>query len=169
MAREPRHIVREWLDAEAAGQPDEADRRFRLVAAKLPRLRPSAAFADAILVRAGMAPAAPDVWASWWLRGLIGAALLSAGALAVSLSPDAWFSALVGSVRTVAWAFGDAWLAVQAWVGGALAVWSGLSHAAVVTGRLLAGPDAVLLLVLNLTVAAAALIALGRLIPSQEN
>ena len=58
---------------------------------------------------------------------------------------------------------------MQAWVGSALALWAGLARAALAIGRLLAGPGPVLLLTLNLTVAAAALLALRRLMPLQEN
>jgi hypothetical protein len=170
MAQDPRHAVREWLEAEQAGQPDAADRAFAQAAAALPRLQPSARFADAVLARLGVPPqAAPDLWASWWLRGLVGAALVSVGVLVVSLSGGAWISALVASVHTVAWGLGQAGTAVSAWVGSALIAWAGVAHAAVVLGRLLSGPGAILMLMLNLTVAAAALVALRRLVPMQEN
>jgi hypothetical protein len=169
MADDPRAIVREWLDAEAAGRAGAADQAFRLVAAGLPRCQVPAGFADAVLARIGPMPAVPDVWASWWLRGLIGTALLSVGVLVVSLTGDAWLSAALASVGTVAWGLGHAGTALSAWVDSALTAWAGLAHAAAVLGRLLAGPDAIIILMLNLTVAAAALTALRRLIPTQEN
>jgi len=87
----------------------------------------------------------------------------------VSLSGGAWVSALVASVHAVAWGLQQAGTASSAWVGSALTAWAGLAHAAVVLGRLLAGPGAILMLMINLTVAAAALAALRRLIPIQEN
>jgi len=169
MAQDPRTIVRDWLEAEAAGRADAADRAFRRVAEGLPRLKTPAGFADAVLARIGAPTPVPDLWASWWLRAAIGAALLSVGVLVVSLTAGAWASVLLGSVHAVAWILGHAGTAVGAWVGSALAAWSGLAHAAVVLGRMLAGPTAFLTLVLNLTVAAAALLALRRLIPLQEN
>jgi hypothetical protein len=169
MAHDPRHAVREWLEAEHAGQPDAADRAFARAAAVLPRLQPSARFADAVLARLGASATAPDPWASWWLRGLIGAALVSVGVLVVSLSGGGWISAVLASVHSVAWGLGHAGTAVSAWVGSALTAWAGVAHAAVVLGRLLSGPGAILMLILNLTVAAAALTALRRLVPMQEN
>lgn len=169
MAQHPPTIVRDWLEAEQAGRTDAADQVFRLVAAGLPRLRPPAGFADAVLVRIGATQPVPDIWASWWLRAAVGAAMLSVGVLVVSLTAGAWVSAILGSVHAVAWGLGHAGTAIAAWVGSALVAWSGLAHAAVVLGRLLAGPGAILMLMLNLTVAAAALLALRRLIPLQEN
>jgi hypothetical protein len=169
MAHDPRDIVREWLEAEDAGKTDVADRAFRLVASGLPRLRPAAGFADAVLARISPPAAVPDIWASWWLRGMVGAALLSVGVLVVSLTGGAWLTAVLASVRTVAWGLGQAGTVMVAWIASALTAWAGLAHAAVVLGRLLAGPGAMLVLMLNLTVAAAALVALRRLIPMQEN
>ena len=170
MGHDPRQAVREWLEAEHAGQPDGADRAFARAAHVLPRLHPSARFADAVLARLGTRPEpAPDLWASWWLRGLIGAALVAVGVLVVSLSGGAWILAMTASVHTVAWGLGHAGTAASAWVGSALTAWAGVAHAAVVLGRLLSGPGAILMLILNLTVAAAALMALGRLVPMQEN
>ena len=169
MADDPRAIVREWLDAESAGRADAADRAFRVLAADLPRRQVPAGFADAVFARIGSLPAVPDVWASWWLRGIIATALVSVGVLVVSLTGDAWLSAVLASVGTVAWGLGHAGTAISAWVDSALTAWAGLAHAAAVLGRLLAGPGAILVLMLNLTVAAAALTALRRLIPMQEN
>jgi hypothetical protein len=169
MVTDLHRIVRDWIDAEYDERRDDADRSFRLAAASLPRLEVPARFADVILARMGARALQPDLWASWWLRGLIAAAVLSAGVMVASLSGAAWATAVLASVHTVAWAVGHAWTVVTAWVGSALAAWSGLAHAAIVVGRLLAGRDAMLILVLNLTVAAGALAALRRLIPMQEN
>ncbi|MCX6551702.1 MAG: hypothetical protein NTY02_11990 [Acidobacteria bacterium] len=164
-----RETVRAWLAAERRGQDEEADRQFRRVAAVLPRLRPSAGFADAVLQRAGLAETTPDLWASWWGRLAVASALLSAGSLAVSLTPHGWLTAGLASLRAVAWGVNHGGAAARAWIGGAFTVWAGLAHAAVALGRLLAAPGPMLLLVLNLTVAGAALAALRRLLPLQEN
>jgi hypothetical protein len=169
MAKNPHHTVREWLDAERAGHTEEADRRFREVAAALPRLQPSAGFADAVIARAGLALPRPDLWASWWIRGAIATAMLSVGVLAVSLSAAAWFDALLASVQHVAWGLGQLSAGVRAWVGSALTVWAGLAQAASVVGRLMAGPGPLVLLALNFAVAVAAFCALRRLMPLQEN
>jgi len=169
MAHDSRDAVRAWLEAERAGDADRADLAFRQVAAHLPRLRPSAAFADAVMRRVVVPAREAGIWASWWLRGLVAGALVSVGAVVVSLSGGAWLSAGLSSIQAVAWAVGRAGTVASAWIGSALAAWGGLAHAATVVGRLLAGPDAVLVLLLNLTAAAAALLALRRLLPVQEN
>jgi len=169
MADDPRTIVRAWLEAEDTGRAEAADQAFRIVAAGLPRYPPPAGLADAVLARIGLPAAVPDVFASWWLRAAVGAALLSVGVLVVSMTGGAWLSALLASFHAVAWGLGHAGTAVSAWVGSALTAWAVLAHAALALGRLLAGPDAILVLMLNLTVAAAALMALRRLIPVQEN
>ena len=169
MAKNPRHTVREWLDAERAGHPEEADRRFRAVAAALPRLQPSAGFADAVMARAGLALPRPDFWASWWVRGAIATAMLMVGVLAVSLPAAAWFDALLASTQHVALGLGQVSAGGRAWVGSALAVWAGLGQAASTVGRLMAAPGPLMLLALNFAVAVAAFCALRRLMPLQEN
>jgi len=169
MAKNPHRTVREWLDAERAGHGEEADRRFRAVAAALPRLEPSAGFADAVMARAGLARPRTDLWASWWIRGAIATAMLSVGVLAVSLPAAAWFDALLASAQHVAWGVGQVSAGVCAWVGSVLALWAGLGQAAAAVGRLMAGPGPLMLLALNFAVAIAAFCALRRLMPLQEN
>jgi hypothetical protein len=169
MAKHPHHTVREWLDAERAGHAEEADRRFRSVAADLPRLQPPAGFADAVMARVGLTRPRPDLWASWWIRGAIATAMLSVGVLAVSLPAPAWFDALLASVQHVAWGLGQVLAGVRAWIVSVLALWAGLAHAANAVGRLMAGSGPLMLLALNFAVAVAAFWALRRLMPLQEN
>jgi hypothetical protein len=91
------------------------------------------------------------------------------GVVAVSLPAGAWFGGLLTSVRGVAWGIGQVSTAVHAWVGSALTLWAGLAQAAIVVGRLMTGPGPLMLLALNFAVAGAALHALRRLMPLQEN
>jgi len=51
--------IREWLEAEAAGCADEADRRFRSVSRGLERMAAPAGFADAVIARLGASRGAP--------------------------------------------------------------------------------------------------------------
>jgi hypothetical protein len=169
MATDPRRIVRDWLEAEHAGQVEEADRRFRRVAASLPRYQPPAWFTETALARAGVTPPVRVVWAGWWVRWAAALALLSAAVLMAALPDDLWLTAVLTSVRSVASGLEHTAIGVHAWVGSALTVWAGLARAGLAVGRLLASPGPVLLLALNLTVAVAALVALRRLMPVQEN
>jgi hypothetical protein len=169
MATNAHRDVREWLDAELAGRAEDADRRFRAVAGSLPRLDPPARFADAVMARVGAMRAVPDLWARWWVRAAVAACVLSAGGAGLSLSPQGWFMAILASLRAVALGFGDLSSALHAWVTGAVALWAGLAHAAVVVGRQIAGPAPLLILLVNFAMAAGALAALSRLMPSQEN
>jgi hypothetical protein len=169
MAKHPHHTVRDWLDAERAGHAEDADRRFRAVAEAMPRLRPSAGFTDAVMAKAGLGRPRTDLWANWWTRGAIATAMLLVGALAVSLPAAAWFGALLASIQHVALGVGQLSAGASAWVAGALALWAGLANAAGAVGRLMAGPGPLMVLALNFAVAVAALCALRRLIPLQEN
>ena len=169
MATDPRQTVRDWLIAERRGDADEADRQFSRVAGALPRLQPSASFTAAILRRVATRATAPDIWSFWWMRVAVATAMLAAGVVAASLSPQDWLSAGLASVGTVAWGVGHVWAASRTWISGVLTVWSGLAHAAAVVARLLAMPVSVGLLALNLSAAGLALAALRRLIPVQEN
>jgi hypothetical protein len=169
MPKHPHRTVREWLDAERAGRTEDADRRFRAVAAVLPPFQPSAGFADAVMARAGFSRPRPDVWANWWIRGAIAAALLLVGALAVSLPATAWFDALLASVQQVARGLGLVSAGASAWIGSALVVWASLAHAASAVGRLMTGPGPLVLVTCNFALAVAAFWALRRLMPLQEN
>ncbi len=169
MATNAHRVVREWLAAERAGRAEDADRSFRTVAGALPRLGPPARFTDAVMARVGAMRAAPDPWSHWWVRAAVATCVLSAGGAGISLSPQGWFMAILTSLRTVALGVGDLSSALQAWVAGAVALWMGLAHAAVVVGRQIAGPAPLLILLLNFAMAAGALAALRRLMPSQEN
>ena len=169
MATNAHRIVSEWLDAERAGQGDAADRTFRYVAGALQYLEPPAGFADAVIARMGALRTVPDLWMRWWVRTAVAACVLSAGAVGAFLPIDGWFGAMLQSLRFVAVAVGQIGAGAYAWVAGALAVWSGLAHAAVVLGRQLAGPQSLVILGLNFAIAAGALVALRRLVPFQEN
>jgi hypothetical protein len=95
--------------------------------------------------------------------------MLLVGALAVSLPAAAWFDAILASIQHVAWGVGQLSAGASGWVGGALALWSGLANAAGAVGRLMAGPGPLMVLALNFAVAVGAFCALRRLMPLQEN
>ncbi|HNV03883.1 MAG TPA: hypothetical protein PLE61_12935 [Vicinamibacterales bacterium] len=168
MLMEPDGRVTEWLAAEQAGRPDEADWRFRAVARGIGRLDPPVWLAEAVATRLAALRTKPDVWSAWWLRAAVASAILSAGAAGAALPPESWCRALLASLRAVALSLGGAAAAAWAWVAGVLAVWSGLGRAAGILGRQFAGPELAALLAAQLALAAGALAALHRLMREQE-
>jgi hypothetical protein len=160
--------VRNWMGAEESGHDDAADRGFARVAAGWPRRQASPDFARQVFRKIGLPAPVSDVWAAWWMRALTAGALGLAGLFALSVSPAAWVVAWLSSVGAAAVALERTWTAIGVWMGAVVAVWSGVAHAALVVGRLMAAPGPLMLLAVNLTVAACAFAALRRLLVSQE-
>jgi hypothetical protein len=161
--------VRKWLEAEAAGRPEESDLRFRAVSRIL---RPSvvpAGFADAVLARIGAGRAARDAYSRRWVRAVVAASIVLVGGAAALVPLHVWVDAMLGSVQAVAVGAGRVIVGGRAWVAGAMALWGSLADTAAVVGRLLLGPVPIGLLALNLAVALCAFGALRRLMATQEN
>lgn len=169
MATNTDRIVREWLDAERAGRTDAADVLFRSAAGALPPLDPPAGFENAVMARLSDVWPEPDIWTLWWVRGAVAVCVLLVGLGGAALPSQVWLGAVLTSIRGIAVGLAQASAALLAWVSGALALWAGLGDAAIVVGRQVAGPASLVLLGLNFAIAAAALFALRRLMPLQEN
>ncbi len=169
-----------WLEAEAAGTPDEADRLFAFVAAShLRRIEPDAGLADRILSRlprpsprAGFWPnlAWPviDPGSSLWTKAAILVATLLLGVGVAVVSPRDLFTLLVESGSVAATALGDA----AASVGAGLHVWrasldlmAALGQAA---GLVFTTGPMPLLIAANLAIAAVAFAGLRRLLAPRE-
>ena len=161
--------VREWLEAEAAGRTDEADRRFRPISSALERSAVPAGFAGAVIARLSAARAVGDAYANRWVRAAVAASVALVGGVAALVPLHVWAEAFLASVQAVAVGVGRFIVGGQAWVTGGFAVWSGLANAAAVVGRQLLGPIPIGLLALNLAVALCAFAALRRLMALQEN
>lgn len=161
--------VRGWLEAEASGQADEADVRFRAVGRRLTRAAVPAGFADAVLARIAAAQAAKDVYAKRWVRAAVAAGIALVGGVAAMVPLQVWVNGLLESVQVVAVGVGRVIVGGRAWVAGGLALWSGLADAAAVIGRQIVGPVPLGLLAVNLAVALCAFAALRRLMAVQEN
>ena len=117
--RSPRHdILDQWLRAEQADRADEAEAALAALFAALPPLEPPAGFADRVLLRAGLMPAAEpapwSLWTSFWVRCLLALPLLAIGVSALWLPPTVralagllsvsdlvrwWTATLVGACR----------------------------------------------------------------------
>jgi len=169
MTRNVNGEIREWLEAEAAGRPEESDLRFRSISRGLERSRVPAGFADAVIARIGAARTAADAYSKRWVRVAVAASVVLVGGVAALVPWHVWMGALLASVQAVAVGVGQVIIGGRAWVSGGLALWSGLADAAAVVGRLLLGPVPIGLLALNLAVAVCAFGALRRLMALQEN
>ena len=161
--------IREWLDAEAAGRAEEADRRFRAVSRGLEQVAVPAGFADAVMARLGAARAVRDAYSKRWVRAAVAASVALVGGVAALVPLHVWVAGLLASFQAVAVGVGRVLIGGQAWVAGGFALWSGLADAAAVVGRQLLGPIPLGLLALNLAVALCAFTALRRLMALQEN
>ena len=161
--------IREWLEAEAAGRADEADRHFRAASRGLERMAVPAGFADAVIARLGAARAVEDAYSKRWVRVAVAASVALVGGAAALVPLHVWVEALLASVQAVAVGVSRVIIGGQAWVAGGLALWGGLADAGTVVGRQLLGPVPLGLLALNLAVALCALAALRRLMALQEN
>jgi hypothetical protein len=161
--------VRGWLEAELAGQAEEADVRFRTVGRRLERAAVPAGFADAVMARVAAAHAVRDAYAKRWVRAAVGAALVLVGGVAALVPLSVWAGGLLTSVQVVAVGVSRVLIAGRAWASGGIALWTGLADAAAVIGRQLLGPLPMGLLAVNLAIALCAFAALRRLMAVQEN
>jgi hypothetical protein len=169
MVTNPRRETREWMEAEAAGHADEADRHFRAVSRRLARPDLPAGFAARVMARIAPRRPAADAYSSWWVRSAVAAGVVLVGGGAALVPWHAWPDALLAAFQATALGIGRVLAGGQAWMAGGLALWHGLAEAAAVVGRQLLGPVTLSLLCLNLAVAAGALGALRRLMAVQEN
>lgn len=165
--RQDDRIVNQWLDAEALGHPDEADRLFTaLAAAHWSRLEAPAGLASRIVAAA--VAARPVWWELWWVRVLVVSSLLVVGGtFALVPSPalgSAGVSAIVVWSRLLAAAMTASELAIQI----ALGAWAFGARLSSWMGVVLSAPLAQLLVALNLALAAGASVALRRLLRSEE-
>jgi hypothetical protein len=169
MVTKLRREAREWMEAEAAGHADEADRQFRAVSRRLARPELPAGFAARVMARIAPARPANDAYSSWWVRSAVAAGVVIVGGAAALVPWHVWPEGLLVALQATALGIGRVLAGGQAWMAGGLALWHGLAEAAAVIGRQLLGPVPLLLLCLNLAVAAGALGALRRLMAVQEN
>ena len=157
---------RRFREAEAAGRDAEADLALRELFFALPRLAPSAGFADRILARVARRT---SIFALPGVRFGLAAALLVAAFGTALFAPMALpLAGLIGPGGILSAAIrGLAGFSVRAASG--LATWSSLSNAAWVIGRTALHPPILALLLLQFAVAAAALRGLVALTPSTRS
>jgi hypothetical protein len=163
-----------WLDAEAAGGPDEADRLFALLASShLVRSGPPAGFANRVLqaLPAGvLVPARPlfDPAASWWVRLLAFASVILLG-LGLALVTPRLIIGLSADAVSLAARFLDG---AVAWGKAGIGVWTAslelLGTVGLAAGHVATTGTIPLLIAANLAVASAAFVGLRRLLPPRE-
>jgi hypothetical protein len=170
MATDKRDIVCDWLAAEQAGTPEEADRAFASVARALPKLPPSRRFSANVMARVASRKAPLAVWwSAWGVRAAVAASLVTLGVVLGTWSARSMFFAAVATAQAVVWGIDQALTGSVVWIETALTMWGSAAHAAVVVGRLLVTPGPALWVCANLAVAACACAALQRLLVSQED
>ena len=170
MIRDMRRLVREWLEAEEAGRPDQADSAFASVAEALPHRRPSAEFAAAVMARVAMGtPSVVNWWASWGVRAGVAASVVTLGIGLGTWSSRSMLFAAIATAQAFVWGIDQVVAGGAVWIETALTLWGSAAHAAVVLGRLLVAPGPALLVGVNLAVAVCAFAALHRLLASQED
>lgn len=166
--RDDRELVTRWFEADATGRSDEADGLFAsLAAGRWSRLDAPRGLAGRIVasLASGMRPV---WWDLWWVRVALAAALASVGG-ALALLPSsalasAGVSALVGGARAMGWLLACSGAAIEA----AWALWFTAAQVSSWIGVVLSAPFPQFLVALNLALAAAASVALRRLLRPEE-
>jgi hypothetical protein len=162
--------VTAWLEAEQDGEMEAADRHFRSVIGRLPRLEPSPGFALRVLAHARMLPSqsASGVWVSWWLRIVVGTAMACTAVAVASLSMSDIVTAGVGVVRSVAIGIEHVWDWTGSSATAGFRVWTLAAQVGGALSTVCAQPGSAVFLATNLAAAAGALAALRRLLAPQE-
>ncbi len=167
MSRRLEDDVRQWLGAEEQGADEPAERALARVLADLGRRRPSPAFSDRVLLRAGRLSPAWFAWRSAWTRGAVAACLVAAG-LAVAMLPT-WLIV----ADPLAHAFGvpltaAVWHWMSRWSVAAFAAWALIVDVASAIRIGLATPTGVVLLTGSMLLAGASLFGLKQLLTAPE-
>jgi len=170
MNRPVEDAVREWLQADAAGQGEAGDRALRDVAAAWPRRMPPPGLAARIAVAlAGQGRrAAVRTVPAPWVRATVAAALAGCGGL-LGLTPGRELGGLLWSAfqGTVAGVGGV--LALGSFVGDTMwAILEPAARAGRAVGVVVAGPVPAAVLAVNVLVAAGAFVALRRVLVTRE-
>ncbi len=159
---------RNWQDADRDGHFDEADRAFGAVAAAWTRAVPPAGLV-ARMAALGSASRGPVWnWESIWLRLSLGAGLVMCGVALGAVSGRALGTLLLASVQTVAGAVGSMLTLADAWGRTAVAVGIVMARVARACGSALIDPFALSFVLVNVLLAAAALVALRRVLSVRE-
>ncbi len=170
MRTEDPALVGDWLAAEQAGRPEDADRAFASMALALPKRSPSQQFANHVMARVTSRPLPlAGWWMSWGVRVAAAASMVTLGVVLGTWSARSMLFAAVATARTFIWGLDQVVAGSVVWIETALTMWGSVAHAAVVVSRLLVTPGPAMLVCVNLAVAACACAALQRLLASQED
>lgn len=132
----PEARLRDWLEAETAGDESAADAALAGLFAELPAESPSAAFAPAVLARLHREPVPAPLAAGRWAAALL--ALLSAGTLGLSIAAVTLLPRLAvgGAVAT----FNAAVAATWEWIASGIALWGRAAEWSELLARIVAVP-----------------------------
>ena len=159
--------IGEWLDAEGAGDGDRAEAALARSLAAVGRRGPGRGFADRTLLAAGLLEPASPAWWPVTVRMALAACLLVAGLALVNLPVlvYAWVPVVrAAGLATLVPALHGLARAMAA----AFASWTFVEEIASALRASLGNPTVVLVLAANLSVAAASLVGLKRLLKTPE-
>ncbi|MDX1623852.1 MAG: hypothetical protein R3199_07705 [Gemmatimonadota bacterium] len=149
-----------WLRAEGADD-DRADQAFGSLMAAMPRLSPSAGFAERVMH--AVSPASAPAFAWGWKVAL--AAALTLAGLATALIPALRLVPVEPPrLATVAKALSDATGWVVEWIAGGLQVWDVMARVGQAVATAMATPEATAALVGSAILGSIALYTLNRLL-----
>lgn len=159
---------RNWQDADRNGHLDEADQAFGAVAVAWPRAEPPAGLVARVAALGSGSRAPVWNWESIWLRLSVGAGLVLCGLALGAVSGRALGALLLASVQTVAGAVGSMLVLADAWGRAAVAVGIVMTRVARACGSALTDPFALIFVLVNVLLAAGALVALRRVLSVRE-
>lgn len=170
MTQRPQSDLETWLQAEAAGASDDAERALASLMATLPLASPSRGFAARVLVRARFA-ASPrvDVFARHGVRWAIAAGLVLAAAsllvVPAALQPLASSVSLAGVLGSVA----QLLVLVGRWIGGGAAFWRVAGEVGSAVSLAVSKPPVAIMLFAMVAASGAALRVLNRLMSPERS
>jgi len=150
---------RSFLEAESGGLPEAADRALAELFSELPRPRPSAGFAARVMARVGRRSLFANPAVRFGLAAALVAVALGAGLLAPAIAPLAGLIGPAGALHLLV----DSFANVATRLGHGLELWQTLASAGRSLREAALHPPILVLLVLQLVIAAGALRALAAL------
>jgi hypothetical protein len=162
-------LLAAWKDAERdETRTEEGDRAFAELARAWPREAASAALVARVAVLGREASASDGIWAAWWLRGAVATALVMAGAALGGLSGSAFLDLLLASFGAVGGMVTLVFATVGAWLISVAAVAGPCVRVGAAIGNALMAPEPLLVLGVNVLLAAGALTVLRRVLATRE-
>jgi hypothetical protein len=161
-------LLNAWKNAERDNTPEEGDRTFAELARTWTREAAPAALVARVALAGQKATASSRLWAAWWLRGAVATALVLAGAALGGLSVSAILDLVLASFGAMGGMVVLVFAAAGAWLMSVAAIAGPFARAGVAIGNALVAPEPLLVLGVNVLLAAGALTVLRRVLATRE-